>query len=160
MEEWRQRPDRGKPVVVILGTCSGRISLPTSWEVRYNVSMETQQEQPTVARYIEHRTTRAGERKAYVIGTRLAVENVYVCHELQGMSPDEIVAAYPHLTLAQVHAALAYFFDHSEEVRRQLRRSEEFATQSETEQDATKFTLLRNTILGAKDGANGDSPAS
>jgi uncharacterized protein (DUF433 family) len=28
-----------------------------------------------------------------------------------GMSPDEIIEAHPHLTLAQVHAALSYFYD-------------------------------------------------
>ena len=122
--------------------------------------METQQEQPTVARYIEHRTTRAGERKAYIVGTRLAVENIYVCHELQGMSPDEVAAAYPQVSLAQVHAALAYFFDHAEEVRGQLRRSEEFAAQSESEQGANKFSLLRNAMLGTKDGGKGDAPSS
>ncbi|MEO8496799.1 MAG: DUF433 domain-containing protein [Planctomycetota bacterium] len=121
--------------------------------------METKQEQPTVARYIEHRTTRAGERKAYIVGTRLAVENIYVCHELQGMSPDQIVAAYPQASLAQVHAALAYFFDHAEEVRAQLRRSEEFAIQIEADQGATKFTVLRDAMLGTKNGGNGDSPA-
>jgi hypothetical protein len=31
------------------------------------------------------------------------------------MTPDEIAAAYPHLTLAQVHAALAYYFGCSAE---------------------------------------------
>ena len=110
--------------------------------------MEAKQEQPTVARYIEHRATRAGEQKAYIVGTRLAVENIYVCHELQGMSPDQIVAAYPQVSLAQVHAALAYFFGHAEEVRGQFRRSEEFALQSEAKQGATQFSRLRNAMLG------------
>ena len=121
--------------------------------------METQQEQPVIARYIEHRTTRSGERKAFIIGTRMAVENVYVCHELQGMTPDQIILAYPHLSLAQVHAALAYFFDHAEEVRGQLKRSEQFALQNESEQEATTFSLLRDAVLGNKDGGNGDSSA-
>jgi hypothetical protein len=61
--------------------------------------------------------------------------------------------------LAQVHAALAYFFDHAEEVRGQLKRSEQFALQNESEQEATKFSLLRDAVLGNKDGGNGDSSA-
>jgi uncharacterized protein (DUF433 family) len=122
--------------------------------------MEVQQEQPVIARYIEHRATRAGDRKAYIVGTRLAVENVYVCHELQGMTPDQIVAAYPQLSLAQIHAALAYFFDHAEEVRSQLKQSEAFALQTESEQGKTEFSLLRDAMLGSKDGGNGDSSTS
>lgn len=122
--------------------------------------METQQEQPVIAHYIEHRMTRSGERKAYVAGTRLAVENVYICHELQGMKPDQIVSTYPQLSLAQVHAALAYFFDHPDEIRDQVKRSDEFSRQSESAQGATKFSRLRDALLGTKDGGNRDSSTS
>ena len=52
-----------------------------------------------------------------IAGTRVRVQDIYVCHEIQGMSPDQIVAAYPKLTLADVHAALAYYFDHKEQMR-------------------------------------------
>ena len=45
--------------------------------------------------------------------------------EYLGMTPDEVIAAHPHLTLAQVHAALAYFYDHRDEVERAMRSSEE-----------------------------------
>ena len=34
-----------------------------------------------------------------------------------GMTPDEIVDAHPHLTLAAVHAALASFYDHQDAIR-------------------------------------------
>ncbi len=122
--------------------------------------MKTQQEQPVVGRYVEHRVTRSGEQKAYLVGTRLAVEYVYVCHELRGMTPDQIVAEHPQLSLAQVHAALAYFFDHADEVRGQLKRSEEYALQKERENGPTKFSTLRDAMLGTRDGGDADSPAS
>jgi uncharacterized protein (DUF433 family) len=35
---------------------------------------------------------------------------------LLGATPEEIAADYPHLTLAQVFIALAYFFEHRSEV--------------------------------------------
>ena len=35
----------------------------------------------------------------------------------EGMSPDEIAATYPSITLADVHAALAYYHDHRDEIR-------------------------------------------
>jgi hypothetical protein len=44
-----------------------------------------------------------------------------------GMSPDEIVSEYPTITLSDVHAALAYYFDHRDEVDRDIRDGEEFA---------------------------------
>ena len=33
-----------------------------------------------------------------------------------GLSADEIVSRYPHLTLADVYAALAYYHDHLQEI--------------------------------------------
>jgi len=47
-----------------------------------------------------------------------------VWHELQGLSADEIVSQFPQLTLADVHAALAYYHDHREEIRRQMKDAE------------------------------------
>jgi hypothetical protein len=44
-----------------------------------------------------------------------------------GMSPDEIVSAYPTITLSDVHAALAYYFDHRDEVDREIQDGEELA---------------------------------
>jgi uncharacterized protein (DUF433 family) len=75
----------------------------------------------TVTEYIEFRQTRGAGKVPFISGTRVRVADVYVYHELQGLSPDRIVASHPHLTLAQVHAALAYFFDHTDEIRGQLR---------------------------------------
>jgi uncharacterized protein (DUF433 family) len=37
-------------------------------------------------------------------------------HKLQGMTPEELVAEFPHLTLASVHDALSYYYDHREEI--------------------------------------------
>lgn len=104
-------------------------------------------QQPGELGQIEVRTTRRGVSKPYIAGTRISVENVYVCHELQGMSPNEIVAAYPHLTLSQVHSALAWYFEHAGEIRRQLKESEEFAEKCEAEQGPTRFSELRDAIL-------------
>jgi uncharacterized protein (DUF433 family) len=47
-----------------------------------------------------------------VAGTRIRVQDIYVWHEMQGQSPDEIVTSFPQLTLADVYAALAHFWDH------------------------------------------------
>jgi hypothetical protein len=51
---------------------------------------------------------------------RIKVEQVVIWHERQGMAPAEIVATWPHLTLADIHAALAYYHDHREEIEGDL----------------------------------------
>jgi hypothetical protein len=37
------------------------------------------------------------------------------------MTPDEIVSHVPSITLADVHASLAYYFDHIEEIQEEMR---------------------------------------
>ncbi len=41
-----------------------------------------------------------------------------------GWSPEELTYQHPHLTLGQVHSALAYFWDHQEEIEADLGRRE------------------------------------
>src|SRR6516164_8059924 len=54
-------------------------------------------------------------------GHRVTVEDVAVWHERMGMSPDEIVSAHPSLTLSDVHAALAYYYEHRERIDADIR---------------------------------------
>ena len=65
----------------------------------------------------------AGGPKAMIAGHRVRVEDVVVWHETLGMSPDEIVDAIPTITLADVHAALAYYWDNREDVDRQMEKN-------------------------------------
>ncbi len=52
--------------------------------------------------------------------------DIYVHHERLGKSPDEIVRAYPQITLADVYAALAYYWDHKDEIDQQMKEADEF----------------------------------
>ncbi len=56
----------------------------------------------------------------HILGHRIKVKHVAVWHEQQGMSPAEIVEVYPTIRLAQVHAALAYFYDHRAEIEAEM----------------------------------------
>jgi len=58
--------------------------------------------------------------KPRIAGHRIRVMDIVVAHEQQGMSPDEIVSMYPSLTLSDVYAALAYYFDHRDEILRDI----------------------------------------
>jgi len=64
--------------------------------------------------------------KPRIAGRRIRVQDIAAWHELQGMTPDEIVSGYPQLTLADVYAALAYYHAHREEIQRQIRADERF----------------------------------
>lgn len=56
-----------------------------------------------------------------VKGTRITVRTIAGYYQL-GLSPDEILQSLPHLTQSQLHAALAYYFDHQKEIDRELER--------------------------------------
>lgn len=60
-----------------------------------------------------------------IAGHRITVQNVVIWHELIGLSADEIAAEYD-LTLADVYAALAYYYDHQAEVDKSIKDSESF----------------------------------
>jgi uncharacterized protein (DUF433 family) len=62
--------------------------------------------------------------KPRVAGTRIRVHDIVVWTE-QGQSPDEIVTALSHLTLADVHAALDYYHDHRAQIDGDLHRADE-----------------------------------
>jgi uncharacterized protein (DUF433 family) len=59
-----------------------------------------------------------------VAGTDIKVSQVASEYEHLGMTPDQIVEAHPHLNLADVHAALAYYYDHRDAVSREWHEAE------------------------------------
>ena len=65
--------------------------------------------------------------KPRIVGHRIRVMDVAVWYEQLGMTPDDIVSAHPSLTLSDVHAALAYFFDHRDEVLSDIAEERRFA---------------------------------
>jgi uncharacterized protein (DUF433 family) len=59
---------------------------------------------------------------AWIHGTRIKVIEVAVDKLAHGSSPEEIHFQYPHLSLAQVHAALAYYYEHQSELDAEIQR--------------------------------------
>jgi uncharacterized protein (DUF433 family) len=58
-----------------------------------------------------------------IAGTGTWVRTIAV-YDMQGYSPEEIVADRPYLTLAQVHAALAYYWANKAEIEADLAADE------------------------------------
>lgn len=61
-----------------------------------------------------------GSPKPRIAGHRIRVQDVAIWHEKLGLSPDETVHNHPTITLADVHAALAYYWDHRDEIERAI----------------------------------------
>ena len=58
-------------------------------------------------------------------GTRIRVQNIVLWTE-QGMSADEILMHYPQLSLANIYAALTYYFDNKVEMDQQFDADQAF----------------------------------
>jgi uncharacterized protein (DUF433 family) len=62
-----------------------------------------------------------------IAGQPWRVSDVAVWSEHLGMTPYEIVSRFPSLTLADVHYALAWYFDHIEEIRSEIEKDRALA---------------------------------
>jgi uncharacterized protein (DUF433 family) len=89
-----------------------------------------------------------------IAGTRIRVQDIYVWHELQGLSADEIVSQFPHITMADVYAALAYYWDHRGEIQRQMEEQSAFV-----ELMKAKHPSPLKEKLAGRDGQNNPVPS-
>ena len=67
-----------------------------------------------------------------VDGHRLTVSDIVVWPDRLGLPPEEIATRYG-LSLAQVHACLAYYFDHVEEIQAELTEAERIEARARQE---------------------------
>lgn len=58
-----------------------------------------------------------------VAWTRITVALIAEAVEHLGMTPDDVVALYPSLDLAKVHAALTYYHDHLKAIEASIRQA-------------------------------------
>jgi uncharacterized protein (DUF433 family) len=61
-----------------------------------------------------------------IAGHRITVQNIAIWHDRLGWSADEIASEYD-LELADIYAALAYYFAHREEIDQSIRNGKAFA---------------------------------
>ncbi|HXE54134.1 MAG TPA: DUF433 domain-containing protein [Tepidisphaeraceae bacterium] len=80
-------------------------------------------------------------------GTRTRVIDVAIDHVAYKWGAEAIQRQHPHLSLGQIHSALAYYFDHQEELDRHIRERErvidEFFTHTPEPPIAAKLRALR-----------------
>src|SRR5882724_6180583 len=91
--------------------------------------------------------------------SRVSLDLVVEQYE-NGMTPEDMVRAYDTLPLADVHAVIAYYLRHRDEVRAYLKRREEEAGALRAKIEAERTRVGREELLArrsAREKANAPS---
>ena len=82
--------------------------------------------------------------KPRIEGHRITVQNIVIWHDRLGWSADKIASEYD-LDLADIYAALAYYFAHQDEIDQAIKKGEAFV------EDMRRKTpsLLQQKLRGA-----------
>lgn len=101
---------------------------------------------PMPALEYPHIVTANGESARMERLPRIRVAQIAADHIGNGWSAEEIIRQYPHLTAAEVHTALAYYYDHREAIDAEL--ATEVAALDAADQQAP--TALRLRLLSIR----------
>jgi len=85
--------------------------------------------------------------KACIAGHRVRIMDIAITYEQMGMSVDEIALRLPTLSLSDVHAALAYYYDNVNEIREEIRQEQEFVAEFRGRQPSALQAKL-DSLLG------------
>ena len=89
--------------------------------------------------------------KPRIDGHRITVEHIAVWHEKMGMMPAEIVATHPTIALAQVHAALAYYWSHQDEIQEDIRNEEKLVAELKAKTEPSRIQERLAELHGTDD---------
>ncbi|WP_197527151.1 DUF433 domain-containing protein [Pirellulimonas nuda] len=77
-----------------------------------------------INQFLEMRPKRDGRMRPFIKGTRVEALSIISDSETHNMTPEEIAEGYPHVSLAAIYAALAYYHGARDEVRRMIREDD------------------------------------
>ena len=101
--------------------------------------------EPVVVKHIEKKPGVCGG-KASIVGTRiLLLGHLYLSRASRTVNPDEIVTNFPQLTLADVHAALAYYWDNTQEIQQEMAQADALVEQLRQTSPSPLQKKLRGT---------------
>ena len=69
------------------------------------------------------------DRVPIISGTNMKVLELVLERMAYGWSPEELYFQHPYLSLGQIYSALAYYWDHQEELDRDIERRLQFVDQ-------------------------------
>lgn len=68
-----------------------------------------------------------------IAGTTMKVVELVLAQKAYGWSPEELHFQYPYLTMSQIHSALAYYWEHKEELDSDIESRWSYAEQAREE---------------------------
>ncbi len=105
---------------------------------------------PIIGEYIAVKPGFCGG-KPHIIGHRIKVQHIAIWHERKRMTPEEIVATYPSLSLAAVFAALAYYHSHRIEIDADIVADERLVAEMKAEAGSSKLQEKLAALHGTND---------
>jgi hypothetical protein len=72
---------------------------------------------------------------------RVRVAQIVMDYLAHGWSPDEMCRQHPYLTPAEAHAAMGYYFDHQDEIDREIQVEWQQVTQARSQVARSPFFL-------------------
>lgn len=63
----------------------------------------------------------------FIKGTSMKVVELVTSIQAYGWSPEELHFQYPHLNMSQIYSALAYYWEHKQEIDNDIRKRFEYA---------------------------------
>lgn len=86
------------------------------------------------------------EGRAWIADANTKVSEIVLDKLAWGWNPEEMCLQHPHLSLAQIHAALSYYYDHQDELNAeiagQMREYEALRAQAENSPLRQKLRAL------------------
>ncbi len=73
-------------------------------------------------------------------GTTMKVVELVMAQQAHGWSPEELHFQFPSLPLGQIHAALAYYWDHQAELDAEIDRWSQYAAQARQEAEPSPLS--------------------
>ncbi len=77
----------------------------------------------------------------FIEGTSMKVVELVTSVQAYGWSPEELHFQYPHLSMSQIYSALAYYWEHKEEIDADIKRRFEYS--EKLRKDAGESTLAK-----------------
>ncbi len=77
-----------------------------------------------------------------IAGTTMKVVELVMAQLANGWSAEELHFQYPHISLSQIHAALAYYWDHKTELDADIARRERYVEQQRRQSASSPLSQI------------------
>ena len=89
--------------------------------------------------------------QARIAGTRIKVKHVFRWIEELGQTPAKVVELYPHLTRAQIYAALAYYWAHQDEIHGEIDDEDQLIAELQSKSGPSKLQARLSELNAQSD---------